>query len=227
MGTISSSYAKSEKFWQACRDNTMDFYEYYHDPKLNVHHKKDRAFRMACQYGHAHLVSKLLDTTFFHVNVHAVNEYAFRWACIYGHTDVVKILLKLEKDREIDINIFNEEAFRSACEFGHLEIVKLLLSIKDHRRVKINTNESEAFRLACQNGHIDVVRLLLRYNIDVSARDNYAILKAIQYNRVKIINLLLDDPRLDLNKSDVHDELKDLGYDIRSEFIDVNDIIMK
>lgn len=222
MGAIASSYAISEQFWQACKDDTPDFYKYYRNPKLNIHHKRDRAFRMACQYGHTHLVLQLLETAFFCVDVHAVNEYAFRWACKYGHVDIVDILLNLEKSREIDINIFNEEAFRSACEFGHLGIVELLLGVKDHRRVNINANDSEAFYLACKNGHRDIVKLLLKYNIDVSARDNYAMCQAIENNHIQIINLILNDTRLNLHKGDIYTKLKDLEYPIDIDFIDVD-----
>lgn len=173
MGTISSRYRISEEFWQVCRDGCIDkYYSLYNNPHLDIHHKRDRAFRMACQYGNTELVIQLLNTTFFCVNVHAVNEYAFRWACRNGHTDVVKHLLQLTNDREIDINIFDDEAFRLACEFGRIDIVKLLLDIKDHRKVNVNAKGGQPLRLACSNGYIQIVELLLENNVDIAFDEN-------------------------------------------------------
>ena len=102
---------------------SQNFIEYFEDMSQE---KKDKALRIASEYGHTEVVKLLLDAG---ADVHTYNDEALRWASYYGHIEVVKLLL------DAGANVYAEKglALRWAKYKGHTEIVKLLKQYMNKR----------------------------------------------------------------------------------------------
>lgn len=90
-----------------------------------------RAFRLACEFGHASVVAAFLEDVEFDPMGPEDNDnwkMPFFEACSNGHAEVVKLLLKDERI-DPDATIFgpHNTAFESACHEGRAEVVKILL----------------------------------------------------------------------------------------------------
>lgn len=156
---------------------------------LDVHAKREAAFRCACAYGRLEVVQLLLELKNDRsIDVHIRNEHAFALACAGGHAQVVELLLSLNGHQYVDVHAYTEldehtdrsnyldierlyEAMKRgfvddyvfflACVNGNAEVVQMLLDLKDARFINVNTYKDWAFALACEKGHVGVVRLLL------------------------------------------------------------------
>lgn len=120
---------------------------------------------------------------------------SLRLAVRQGHLEIVRLILLLDKDKEIDAGAKLDYAVRRSCRWGHLEILHLLLSRID---VDPSARDNEAIIEAAMNGHVEITRTLLRHpKVDPAARYNTAIGLASKWGETEIVQLLLADPRVD------------------------------
>jgi len=138
-------------------------------------HNQATPLYIACQQGHAEVVSILLGDMRVEVNRPNGNEVTpFYIACQKGHLKVMSLLLA---DTRIDVSKAMNKGSTPldiACQNDRKEVVSLLL--KD-LRVDVNFQQIEGntpFNAACQAGHKDVVSLLLTdMRVDVDKPANH------------------------------------------------------
>lgn len=167
--------------------------------------------------GHTEIVLLLLDT------LKSLPENAFdclREASFYNHLEITKIFL----DKGVDVRKDYDILFQNACEFGHLEMAQLLLK----RGSNLHECGEYALRKACHNNHLDIIKFLLKngadptlkdsldwayymnqyeiltllieYGADIRANDDEYIHYSFKYNDLEMIEFLLDNDLIDLNK---------------------------
>ncbi|MBA2652127.1 MAG: ankyrin repeat domain-containing protein [Tatlockia sp.] len=111
-------------------------------------------------------------------------------------------------DSDIDPADKHNLALRIACEKGHLEMVRLLL--KDPRVYPMQEVENlddsddeeviDPLILACKYGHVGIVKLLLAdLRVIPSEYNNQAAQNAISSGFAEIVELLMEDSRIDLS----------------------------
>lgn len=153
-------------FWMAC-DGFLFIVKYLlkkYPDKINVHYKREQAFKCACRQGHLEIAKYLYEYTSDGVknkiNIHIDNEFSFRWACYNGHLAIVKWLYDLEPMNKIDVHTNEETAFKWACEDGHLNVAKWLYQLNLTNKVDIRVNNDEIFKRSCLHGRLEVVKWL-------------------------------------------------------------------
>lgn len=137
-------------------------------------------------------------------NVNEGTQPILSCACWCGHIELVKYILSIEG---VNINILSADkslkanAFYSACQKGHIEIIKILLNRPD---LDINIPDSRGHQpiyIASQEGHYEAVKLILedpRCKLDPTTGFRFSPFSAACfYNWPKIVQLFLDDGRLD------------------------------
>jgi ankyrin repeat protein len=135
-------------------------------------------------------------------------SWYFHWACTNGAADIVKLQMKELDEWELSDD-YNEPFFQ-ACENGHSEVVRLLL---ESPHIDPNCYKTYAIRreqgieycdegddwyhddppiaAAAKNGHEEVVHLLLDCDRVDEEQINTALLKACQFDHMRIARLLL------------------------------------
>ena len=119
---------------------------------------------------------------------------------------------------EFDINscnCFGDTLLTIACKNNNIDLVKFLLEQPKIDMNKYNSNQETPLYKACQYEYIDLIKLLLaddkiNVNLKNSRYDNeplsetafFAATIASDENRLEIIKILLDDPRIDINEPD-------------------------
>lgn len=117
-----------------------------------------------------------------------------------GYTDVISHLLRVPQlviDQEATTPR-GQTALMRAATFGHADAVELLLT---HPKININHQDrhgATSLLIAARNGYTDVVQVLLDKGADTEVTetpgggDGTALLRAIDYNRVEIVRLLME-----------------------------------
>ena len=141
------------------------------------------------------------------INVKPKNNYApLNYAAKQGKLEAVKILLDF---KNIDINFkgyFNRTALHEACLNGHDKIVKEILEFALMKNKQINLYDEKGrtpLITAIYSKQIEVIKVLLNYkslvDINEKSEKRYIPLQvAIFVQDEKIIDLLFDDPRLNI-----------------------------
>lgn len=124
---------------------------------------------------------------------HAYQKYcALQLACLYGDYGIV---VSIMGNPEVDISADNYGAFRAACREGHIDIVQLFLM---DARLDLTICGTEAIEFAFHFNQPDILRNLLNNpKVIIDADDlNIHFVEAIQKGFTDIINLCLNDPRI-------------------------------
>jgi len=121
---------------------------------------------------------------------------AIRRAADKGHAAMVKLLMSDPRVNPADLDNY---AIQSASVQGHADVVKLLLTDK---RVDPNPGLISPFTLAMRENHLDVVKVLLEDSRVNPAEGNFALGYASQYGFVEIVELLLNQPKVDPTSND-------------------------
>lgn len=79
----------------------------------------------------------------------------------------------------------------------HIQIIELLLI----HGANIHYKKDTLFRFACKEGDLETVKILLKYNPEIQALNNYAIVSACNGNYNNIVELLLENG-VDVNFND-------------------------
>lgn len=119
-------------------------------------------------------------------------------ACLWGNAHLVKMCLAYPA---IDPSCFHNRPLLRAVEHGHLEVVKLLLA--DPR---VNPNDRNGFIVATamRNRHVNVALCLVTNpRTDPTLDDQGAIFWAADYNLPDVVRVLLEDPRVEVNKDTI------------------------
>ncbi|KAJ3007704.1 UNVERIFIED_CONTAM: hypothetical protein HDU68_003385 [Siphonaria sp. JEL0065] len=96
------------------------------------------------------------------------------------------------------VGIIHESALQIAASTGLMEAIHILLS---EESVDVACGNNCALRYASEFGHLDLVNLLLtrddwKTKVDPTAVRNYAVQKAFANGHVRILKLLMNDPRV-------------------------------
>ena len=150
--------------------NKIDFFE-----ALVIEHAKTktldtliaaqdyRAFRVAAQNGHLHILVRLMTLAPDKVQTMiAASDYdAFRKAAADGHLHILDRLMVLAPDKvQTMIAASNYDGFQSAARNGHLHILERLMTLAPDK-IMIDASDYRAFREAAQNGHLHIVERLM------------------------------------------------------------------
>lgn len=103
------------------------------------------------------------------------------WACIYGQLEIVSYLLSFDRDYSNYINTM----IIFASKYGYLGFVKYLSFIY----VGI-LDKNVILEYAAKNGHLKIIKYLIFQGVDIKAKDNYTIRKAVKNNRYNIVKYL-------------------------------------
>ena len=144
----------------------------------DAYESKHWNIRMAAADGKLAVVKLLLKDG---PNLSKRKNYAIQWAAANGQLEVVDFLLKNGADPTTQ----DDDAIRTAAENGHLKVVELLL--RDGRANPANWN-NYAVHMAAENGHLAVVRLLMQ-----DERVHFDIVEAARYGYLKAVKMFLDD----------------------------------
>jgi ankyrin repeat protein len=89
------------------------------------------------------------------------------------------------------------KTFKCAINNNKLDVIELLLK---QSQDTLYPCYNEGITWAAANGHTEILKKLLEYrNVDPSYKDNAALKGAVRYQHLENINLLLNDPRINLS----------------------------
>jgi ankyrin repeat protein len=181
---------------------------------FNIYNK---AFLMACTYGHIDIAKWLL-TLDEKPDIHYDIDINFSNSCMNGHLEIAKWLLTL--DNKIDIHNDDNSAFISACCHGRLDVAKWLYSLDkfDIYEVFVSVCESEqleddnlnihaenegALRKACEFSRINIIKWLysLDDKPDIRFDDDYIFKKMCEYKNIWLLEYLVtlcDDYQIEI-----------------------------
>ena len=177
--------------------------------KEDVNQGDGRGLFAACQQGHLHIATLLLNVAGIDVNLtNRRKETALFSACQYGHVEIVQLLLA-RKDTAINKgNELQMTPLNIACYKGHFDVVKALLARNDISVNQPNSNGISPLFYACQGHFFDVVQvLLLVKGIDVNQTKKSGtspLSMASERGFVDIVHVLLDSGGIDVDQAD-HD----------------------
>ncbi|KDO25708.1 hypothetical protein SPRG_09007 [Saprolegnia parasitica CBS 223.65] len=182
---------------------------------------------IACHYGHAPIVARLVRHP--DVNVAVANEFGsdgFLTACMEGHTDVVAVLINHSAIdvNKTHLNVRQESPGRKSRSFtsrqritdndgcsglmyaASLGVDGLVALLLRHPKIDVNqpnANGRTAFMRACKNGHLGVVTQLLGHpNLDMNQVDRNgwnALMWAVSESRIEVLALLATQETLAVN----------------------------
>ncbi|CAH6419506.1 Hypothetical protein POVR2_LOCUS8 [uncultured virus] len=135
------------------------------------------------------------------VNPAARKQLAILTAVDSGSVAVVRALLA---DKRVNPSIKKSESFVRACSLGHLEVAKALVERRtcSSRVVHSGANNNMALKLAIRHKHSRVVEWLLTlYEVQMNP-EHYqeAIDEAVKCNDPEIVDMLLQDSRVELHR---------------------------
>ena len=150
--------------------------------------KKNSALLYASENGYNKVIKELLLDSRLDFST---KDVAFCRASRNGYTDVVKIFLM---DPKINPSSCYNYPLRASSQNGHSTVVALLLS--DSRIMNLLYDNNWILKNAAYNGHSEIVKLLLD-SIDLSDLDNDAIRLICKHSNLKVMWVLMSDPRMD------------------------------
>ena len=163
-------------------------------------------FLHACKIGHVALVESMLKLTDSSVLNHTDDQEncektGLHLACENDKLEVVKLLVK---DPKIDINI-KDSCGKSAWDYCKGEQISRALLESG----KLNIQDDIKFNEACKFGSVAIVESLLK-SLDSSVLnhadpENYGktgLHWACEKNRLEVVKLLVEDPKIDINVND-------------------------
>ena len=194
-------YSKNDRTFEKAAEWDQDSEGY-----LTMNDRWQSALYIACAEGHAFIVEWLLHLPDIEVDCRTQDERTPLFAaCVFGDLEIVK------------------SAFYVACEFRHLEVVEELLKDKRVYSTRRDNDNLPLLYCACAAGLVEIARRLLKgerwerengevedegadswsnYELDVNEEDYdgcTALHKACESDFVEVVELLLSDPRVDVN----------------------------
>lgn len=169
---------------------------------VDLSYDNSLAFRNACEGGDIEIIRILLEDS--RVNPTAQNNDAFRLACQYNRSDVVQLLLA--DSRVISSLHFTQpdDIFRAVCDYGSYEMVVMLwdMSLAGFFAKIIDPNYGNMLAIACERGHSQIVKFLLSIPAtDPSKSENLALISSCSVGRYDMVQILLEDKRLNTQNS--------------------------
>ncbi|RPA99679.1 ankyrin [Choiromyces venosus 120613-1] len=144
-----------------------------------------------------------------HVDVNCLNdnhETAFHLACVYGSEGMMKAFLERE---ELEVNVVNRFSWRPIHVVVGRDQVGMVRALLAHPRLEINVlglNRWTPLHCAARRGVGEIVRLLLEdgrldINAKCSPKDRTPLVIAVYECHASIVEMLLNDKRIDLKLS--------------------------
>ena len=160
------------------------------DPRVDPNTKEGAPLVHAANNGSVEIAKILLQDP--RVDPSLRDQLALSYACMNGRLPIVKLLLQ---DTRVDPSGENQRPLKDACEHGRAEVVRLLL--KDPRVDPSVDNQAPIQLASTESGDPEVVKLLLQDpRVDPTAGENIAVLTAAKEGREDILEVLLNDPRV-------------------------------
>ena len=199
------------------------------DPRCDPAVDDNCPLRWAAENGHVEVVKILLADP--RIQPSACKNYALRFALLNQHQDIVKLLLQ---DSRTNLSVNTNEILVNAVYRNNLEFLKTVINKgfmpsitvlekaayygkTDMVKFLVNnvrmTPTLEVLKSAAMNGDTESVRFLLKY---VNPEDGEALRYAIENKRDDVINILLRDGRIDLDRTVsnaiLHDQKKAVEF---------------
>ncbi|BCS83652.1 putative ankyrin repeat protein [Cotonvirus japonicus] len=115
------------------------------------------------------------------------NGFALSFSCKRGHFEMAKYLVEIG----VIITINNNYCLKRAARKGSITIVKLLVENNiSNVKVDIHASHDYALRWSARNNHLEVFEYLIQNKANISAKNNYVIRYAIEYNRKNLLKIL-------------------------------------
>ena len=149
-----------------------------------------------------------------------VHDSPLHYAVKQSRLDILTIIATNASSTKMDMNIegvydnshlFHDSVLGEACFENQIDIIKFYMNLKGNQKVDFNKPAKECttlFHQACVSGHIEVVRLFLQHaddlKIDLNAHDmdDGGMTPFMLTNSKEILELLLNDQRIDVNATD-------------------------
>ena len=184
----SKNYSFTEKeFLKVCENGHLSIVKYiYEFGEIDIHDKKELAFRNACRSGNFELVQYILNIGIDLLSLPSTEyEDIFSNACRSGNLKLVQFLWKLgiKIGRRFDLYNNNEFVFLSACESGSVEVVQYILNlgIENGRIFDIHINNEYPFFHACTSGNIELIEYLLKLGGKIDDSSKTSLFQCICY----------------------------------------------
>lgn len=212
---------------RGCTDVVDALLRYYPHRLTSLNYQsrsyKSTALWNACANNHMHIVKRLctipevdLDIPNGRIDGSFIQDYYGRTplmiAAEHGYTDVVNYLLTFYPHRLKGVHYESKDgstALNLACNNNHIEIVKSLCMVPSVDSILDRICIAEAIMIAVRTGYTEILQFLLRscrhrlnVNYCASMDQITALMEACDRNHIKIVNVLVADPEIDLNVED-------------------------
>ena len=205
-----SSGLKDSFLQAACRANQFGTLTLLlADDRIDPNYPKGGPLITTCYAKHFQILALLLTDSRIDVNVSSeLDMTALGICCESGQLPLVRMLLT---HQQLDVNQLYSDGVDTpvmkSCVHNHLEIIDLLLA---DPRVNVNLRNKDGITplmFCCSNGLLESATLLLSHsNIDVNATHEktggMALHFASQQGHLPLVELLLTDPKVDVNRVD-------------------------
>lgn len=185
---------------------------------------KSNVLNYAAKFGKIDIIKTLLDK-FYDIYFKQI-KFAIRDACCNNQLTVTKLLLSfIEPPYE-----YGETYLSVSSINGHIEIVEYLLSL--NIRIKFEDNWLDAddiFHNLIYNDRLDILKILLSDEANLNETDSYGLtiaLTAADKEKWTILNWLLNEKCIDVNKKDIYSEWTLLHYSIATKNVNTDTIKM-
>lgn len=165
-------------FGACCEKGNLEGLKYLIEKGFDVNTISINSLRLACAYGHLHILKYLLDT----LMVSLFDLSLLLCACRSTKSNIPVITYLLDKG--LDVN--DQVAFNNSCNYC-INNAKFLIERGT------TANKNEALDYVCQNGIVKSIKwLLANFDIDLHYQNNNALKLAINHGNLYIIKFLIE-----------------------------------
>lgn len=203
---------------------------------------ENKKFQEACENGDLKTVQAILKTNVSKEEV----SYALAYACGAGQFEVANLLIKDKRadptfedhdalfaaiesnnadvlklvlgDKRVDPTYDDDRAILEASYMGNTKAVKLLLNTKANPNACARNDGHNPLCKAALGNHMGVIKLLLSdERVDPAADDSIVLRVALKHGSYNVVDVLLEDGRVDVETSGTDDNDDKSALEIAEE----------